>query len=197
MDMLVGMVQCADCGSARYLFAGAEAEMKANIPMFAANTTATRKNVHLTRKTLHLREVVLQAIQAVVQTAQADREAFIAHLTSKQSGQLKKEQTAKWKELEQVRKRFAEVDNLIAATFEKLATGILTDEQFQQLNERYLAEQETLKAHVSCFEAELVKQRDELNNVGNFLSVVNRYSEVPGLTPEILREFVHHIAVHE
>lgn len=94
-----------------------------------------------TVKALHLREVVLQA-KTVVQTAQADREAFIAHLTAKQSGQLKKELTAKRKELEQARKRLAEVDNLIAATFEKLATGIFTDEQFQQLNGRYLADQE-------------------------------------------------------
>ncbi|MFR2466136.1 MAG: DUF4368 domain-containing protein, partial [Clostridia bacterium] len=95
------------------------------------------------------------------------------------------------------RKRLAEVDNLIAATFEKLATGILTDEQFQQLNGRYLAEQETLKTRAFCFEAELAKQQDELDNVGNFLAIVDRHLEVPELTPEILREFVHHITVHE
>ena len=132
-----------------------------------------------------------------MQTAKADREAFSAHLTAKQSGQLKKELTAKRKELEQSRKRLAEVDNLIAATFEKLATGILTDEQFQQLNGRYLAEQESLKAGAFCLEAELTNQQNELDNVGNFLAIVDRHLEVPELTPEILREFVHHITVHE
>ncbi len=132
-----------------------------------------------------------------MQTAKADREAFIAHLTAKQSGQLKKELTAKRKELEQARKRLTEVDNLIAATFEKLATGILTDEQFQQLNGRYLAEQERLKAGACCLEAELTNQQNELDNVGNFLAIVDRHLEVPELTPEILREFVHHIMVHE
>lgn len=146
---------------------------------------------------MYLREAVLQAIQTVVQTAKADREAFIAHLTAKQSGQLKKELTAKRKELEQAKKRLAEVENLIAATFEKLATGILTDEQFQQLNGRYLAEQETLKARASCFEAELAKRQDELDNVENFLAIVDCCLEIPELTPEILREFVHHITVHE
>ena len=148
-------------------------------------------------KALHLREAVLQAIQAFVQTAQADREAFIAHLTAKQSGQLKKELTAKRKELEQARKRLAEVDNLIAATFEKLATGILADKQFQQLNGRYLAEQETLNEHIARLETILAKHQDELNNVGNFLAIVDRHLEVPELTPKILREFVHHIKVHE
>lgn len=118
-------------------------------------------------------------------------------MTAKQSGQLKKELTAKRKEVEQARKRLAEVDNLIAATFEKLATGILTDEQFQQLNGRYLAEQETLNEHIARLETELAKQQDELNNVGNFLAIVDRHLEVPELTPKILREFIHHITVHE
>ena len=86
----------------------------------------------------------MKAIQTVVQTAKADRGAFIANLTAKQSGQLKKELTAKRKELAQARKRLTEVDNLIAATFEKLGTGVLTDGQFGKLNGRYLAEQETL-----------------------------------------------------
>ncbi|QNM05799.1 hypothetical protein [Qiania dongpingensis] len=45
-------------------------------------------------------------------------------LTAKKSGQLKKELAAKRKELEQAKARQAELDNLIAATFEKLATGI-------------------------------------------------------------------------
>ena len=139
----------------------------------------------------------MKVIQTVVQTAKADREAFIAHLTAKQSGQLKKELTAKRKELEQARKRLTEVDNLIAATFEKLGTGVLTDGQFGKLNGLYLAEQETLNEHIARLEAELVKQQDELDNVGNFLAIVDRHLEVPELTPEILREFVHHITVHE
>ena len=139
----------------------------------------------------------MKAIQTVVQTAKADRGAFIANLTAKQSGQLKKELTAKRKELEQARKRLTEVDNLIAATFEKLGTGVLTDGQFGKLNGLYLAEQETLNEHIARLETEFAKQQDELDNVENFLAIVDRYLEVPELTPEILREFVHHITVHE
>lgn len=195
--MLAGMVQCADCGNTHYLCrCGSWDESKYTYVCGKYHRHKEECTPH-TVKALHLREAVLQAIQTVVQTAKADREAFIAHLTAKQSGQLKKELTAKRKELEQARKRLTEVDNLIAATFEKLATGILTDEQFRQLNGRYLAEQENLKAGACCLEAELTNQQNELDNVGNFLAIVDRYLEVPELTPEILREFVHHITVHE
>lgn len=138
--MLAGIVQCADCGSTHYLCrCGSWDESKYTYVCGKYHRHKEECTPH-TVKALHLREAVFQAIQTVVQTAQADREAFISHLTAKQSSQLKKELTAKRKEMEQTRKRLTEVDNLIAATFAKLATGILTDEQFQQLNGRYLAE---------------------------------------------------------
>ena len=99
---------------------------------------------------------------------------------------------------EQIAKRLQRERVLVPtkyATAEKLATGILTDEQFQQLNGRYLAEQESLKASASCLETELANQQNELDNAGNFLAIVDRHLEVPELTPEILREFVHHIYI--
>lgn len=96
--------------------------------------------------------------------------------------------------MEQAKKRLAEVDNLIAVTFEKLATGVLNDGQFTQLNGRYLAEQETLNAKCAELERALSIEQD---NIGNFLAIVDRHLNVQELTPEILREFVHHITVHE
>lgn len=54
-----------------------------------------------------------------------------------------------------------------------------------------------MNEHIARLETELDKQQNELDNAGNFLSIVDRHLEVPELTPEILREFVHHITVHE
>ena len=150
MDMLAGMVQCADCGSTHYLCrCGSWDESQYSYLCGRYHRHKETCTPH-TVKALYLRETVLKAIQDACAAVQKDREAFISHLTAKKSGQLKKELAVKRKELEQAKKRQAELDNLIAATFEKLATGILTDGQFK-----------------------------------------------PELTPEILREFVHHITVHE
>lgn len=57
----------------------------------------------------------------------------------------------------------------LAATFEKLAKGILTDVQFKQLNGRYLAEQETLNEKGAELEQQLAKEQDELDNIEKFL----------------------------
>ncbi|MFQ9801138.1 MAG: hypothetical protein ACLR23_21925 [Clostridia bacterium] len=111
------MVQCADCGNTHYLCrCGSWDESKYTYVCGKHHRHKGRMYAPYSKSPAPA-EAVLQAIQAVVQTAQADREAFIAHLTAKQSGQLKKELTAKRKELEQARKRLAEVDNPIAATF--------------------------------------------------------------------------------
>ncbi|MBC8530313.1 DUF4368 domain-containing protein [Gehongia tenuis] len=185
------------CGSTHYLCrCGNWEESKYTYVCGKCHTHKEECTPH-TIKAAYLRETALAAIQKVCAAARTDREAFIAHLTAKQSGQAKQELAAKRKELEEAKKRLAEVDNLIAVTFEKLATGILTDEQFRQLNGRYLEEQETLKGRSAELEAGLAKEQDELNNIGKFLAIVDRHIEVTELTPDILREFVHHITVHE
>lgn len=62
---------------------------------------------------------------------------------------------------------------------------------------RYLAEQETLNEKGAELEKQLAKEQDELDNIEKFLALVDRHIEVPELTPDILREFVHHITVLE
>ena len=132
MDMLAGVVQCADCGSNHYLCrCGSWDESQYSYLCRRYHRHKETYTPH-TVKAKQLRETVLKAIQGACAAVRRDREAFTAHLTAKKSGQLKKELAAKRKELEQAKTRQAELDNLIAATFEKLATGILTDGQFQQ-----------------------------------------------------------------
>lgn len=197
MDMLAGLVQCADCGSTHYLCrCGSWNEDKYTYVCGKYHKHKEDCTPH-TIKAVYLRETVLAAIQGVCAAVRNDREAFTAHLTARQTGQVKAELEAKRRELEQAKKRLAELDNLIAATFEKLATGILSDGQFKQLNGRYLEEQETLNARSAELETALFQGQDELDSIENFIAIVDRHIEVPELTPEILREFVHHITVHE
>lgn len=197
MDMLAGLVQCADCGKTHYLCRCGSWEKEKYTYVCGTYHKHKEQCTPHTVKALYLQEAVLKAIQTVCATARNDREAFISQLTAKRSDQMKKDLSAKRKELEQAKRRFVELDNLIAVTFEKLATGVLNDGQFTQLNGRYLAEQETLKAKSAELETALSQEQDELKNIGNFLAIVDRHLNVPELTPEILREFVHHIVVHE
>lgn len=78
-----------------------------------------------------------------------------------------------------------------------MAAGILTDEQFQQLSERYSTEQRECEARILQLEAELEEQEANIQGTDQFLNIVDRYLDIQELTPEILHEFVERIIVHE
>lgn len=44
---------------------------------------------------------------------------------------------------------------------------------------------------------ELSEAKDKLDNIDRFMSLVNKYTGVPELTSEIVREFIYKVIVHE
>lgn len=92
---------------------------------------------------------------------------------------------------------FTPLDGLLSKAFEKLASGVLTDGQFQQLSGRYAAEQAECQVSIARLEAERQEQEEGIQKVSKFLDVVDRYLDIQELTTEILHEFVVHIVAHK
>ena len=137
---------------------------------------------------MHLRQLALDAIREVCAQVLENREEFIARVRDKKSEQAKKELAAKQKALTQAKKRLDELEHLLVKAFEKLTSGILTDEQFQQLSGRYAKEKVECEACIPQMEAELAEQEANIQGVDQFLKVVDRYLDIQELTPEILHE---------
>lgn len=45
--------------------------------------------------------------------------------------------------------------------------------------------------------AELSEASEKSDNIEKFMRLVNRYTDVPELTPEIVKEFIYRIIVHQ
>ena len=75
-------------------------------------------------------------------------------------------------------------------------SGKLTDERFRKLSQDYEDEQSTLKNQVLLLREEVEAAESKSANVDRFLSIVNRYTEIPELTPHILHEFIEKIVIH-
>ena len=196
-DLLSGMVFCADCGHVFHLHRSRDwDEIKYTNVCGTYHNHKDECTPH-TIKALHLRQLALAAIQEVCAQVREDREGFAARILDRKSEQAKKELTANHKALAQTKKRLDELSELLAKAFEKMAAGILTDEQFQQLSERYSTEQRECEARIPQLEAELEEQEANIQGGDQFLNIVDRYLDIQELTPEILHEFVERIVVHE
>lgn len=197
MDMLSGLVCCADCGHTHHLCrCGKWEESKYTYVCGTYHGHKDECTPH-TIKAVHLKMLVLHAIQAVCASTKKDREAFLARLLSKQSKEAKKKIAEKRKDLEQAKHRLGELDGYIATSFEKLASGILTDEQFMLLGDRYNKEKEELESSIPVMERELDEAEKNVDSAYQFLAIVDRYTDIQELTPEIVHEFIHCIVVHE
>ena len=75
-------------------------------------------------------------------------------------------------------------------------SGKLSDERFQKLSADYEKEQHQLQDVASALRGEIEAEERKSANVERFLSAVERYTEIPELTPCILHEFVEKIVVH-
>ena len=93
-------------------------------------------------------------------------------------------------------KRIAELDTIFKRLYEDTISGKLSDERFQKLSVGYEQEQHQLQEVAATLRGEIEAEERKSANVERFLSVVERYTEIPELTPCILHEFIEKIVVH-
>lgn len=197
IDLFSGMVFCADCGHVMHLSRCRNQDESKYTYVCGTYHGHKEECTPHTIKAVHLRRVVLSAIQNVCKQVREDRDWFVSRLLEQQSSRAKRELIAKRKALEQVKQRLTDLENLLSVAFEKLASGVLSDEAFQDLSGRYSREQAECREQIPSLEAELKEREESLENVDRFLEVVDRYLDIQELTPEVLHEFVDRIVVHE
>lgn len=80
--------------------------------------------------------------------------------------------------------------------YEDNVEGKISDERFVKMSASYEDEQKSLKERISELECEMATDKEKSLNVNYFLDLVKRYTEVPELTAEIIREFIEKVYVY-
>ena len=86
------------------------------------------------------------------------------------------------KTLADAEKRIAELDTIFKRLYEDTISGKLSDERFQKLSADYEKEQHQLQEVAATLRDEIEAEERKSANVERFLSVVERYTEIPELT---------------
>ena len=66
-----------------------------------------------------------------------------------------------------------------------------------KLSENYENEQKTREARVTELRGMITSEQEANVNVDRFLSLVRKYTDIPELTAEVIREFIGTIYVHK
>ena len=108
----------------------------------------------------------------------------------------RKELAAKQRELNRIKKRIEEIDNLIIRIYEDNVSGKISDERFEYFSKRYESEQQELKAKIPNLENYLNSETDKSDNLQQFINKVKRITRPEKLTAELVNELIDRIEVH-
>lgn len=195
--MLSGLVYCTDCGSRHYLCrCGSWDENQYTFVCGRYHNHKADCTPH-TIKAVALRQIVLSEIQRVSVEARERWDELFQRLTRSHQSRAKKELAAKQRELDKGERRLKDLETLFRRSFEELALGHLSNGQFQTLARGYEQEKAELEAKAETLKDEIANRQDTLLNAERFRKLVDKYTDITELTPELVREFVERIEVHE
>ena len=150
---------------------------------------------HIIREEV-LKDVVLERIRAVTEIIRSDVEGFQEDwLHCRREDQEKSIREDK-RRLTQAKKRLADLDVLMTRIYEDMALGTLSQERYQKMAEGYEAEQVSLKNEITGLEDWMEVREDMNDGLDRFVALVERYVDIPELTPTIVNEFIKRIIVY-
>ena len=197
MGMFSGMMCCADCGS--ILYQCRATGFRKDQEYYICSGYRKGKRVCGTPhsiRTVILEELILENLREIVSFARSHENRFVQMVMDMDVKERNKGLAKKRRLLSESEKRITELDMIFKRLYEDNISGKLSDERFQKLSADYEKEEQDLKVLTSSLRKEMELEESKSADVDRFLSVVERYTDIPELTPCILHEFVEKIIVH-
>ena len=195
VNVFNGLVYCADCGNRMYLHHNTKQTQR---DAFVCSRYRRAKfhdctSHHITYDLLYT--IVLNDLRRVCRSIRERRQEFIALYYGEMEQKMNKKSNAVKSELSRSERRCAEIDGIIKRLYEDSLCGKISDDRFAVLSKDYEAEQAKLKTRIADLNAGLKAIKDRDDGLNRFLLLVDRYTEIPELTPEILNAFIDRIEV--
>ena len=71
------------------------------------------------------------------------------------------------------------------------------EELYMKMNENYETEQRLLMDKISVLKADMEKPKNKTEEIIKFVSLVDKYSDIKELIPEIVRAFIDKVLIYE
>ena len=191
-----GLLYCADCGEKLYFCTTNSFTPKQEHYVCSnyKSNTGTCSAHFIREETLKL--FVLQRIFDVTAMFFDDIQSFQNMVYQQRFEEAEKAVKLQKKELEQARKRIAELDRIFKRIYEDDINGTISHERFLKLSAEYEAEQKELTEFVKLEQAAVDTYEQDRTDFDSFAAVIRKYVGIRELTPTIVNEFVKKIIVH-
>ena len=192
-----GLVYCADCGAKLYYCTCTSYKDDSQDHFLCSNYKSNTGScqIHYIREiTLYKR--VLECIQRTLTYVRLFRDDFTQEMLAQDEASRKAELIQKRKALSGAQKRMEDLDKIIQRLYEDSVLGRLSELRFQKLSAQYESEQAEIRQLVVSLEREIENEAGQIADVGRFLKLADRYSDLQELDASTVNELIHRIVIH-
>lgn len=197
MNALSGMLYCADCGKRMYLCRCSTMKQAEyfNCSSYRKQLKRTCTSHQITVKAVET--LLLEDLRRTIRFAKSQKQTFLQLLQSNADEKNKRELKESLKELSAAEDRIKALDKIIQNLYEDKVASKISEERYVKLSDTYETEQAALTERVKTLKTEIDKSKERKDRIRDFMKLVDNYSDIKELTPEIIRSFVEKIIVHE
>lgn len=192
-----GLVRCADCGAKLYYCTCKTYKDDSQDHFVCSNYKSNTGScqIHYIREvTLYKR--VLECIQRTLTYVRLFRDDFTQEMLAQDEASRKAELAQKRKALSGAQKRMEELDKIIQRLYEDSVLGKLSDARYMKLSAQYETEQTEIGRLAKALEQEIESEAGQVADVGRFLQLADRYSDLQELDAATVNELIEKIVIH-
>lgn len=192
-----GLVRCADCGEKLYFCTCNTYKDDTQDHFVCSNYKSNTGScqIHYIREvTLYKR--VLECIQRTLTYVSLFRDDFTQEMLAQDEASRKSELAQKRKALSAAQKRMEDLDKIIQRLYEDSVLGKLSEARYAKLSAQYEEEQTEIQQLSLVLEREIDEEAGQVADVGRFLQLAEKYSELQELDAYTVNELIDKIVIH-
>ena len=198
---LSGMLFCPDCGY-KMKAAGRKRTLKSgelirecyyNCSSYVLHGKELCSTHYISQK--QIEAVIIADIRSMAELVVKDEQTARAAFLSKKEQQTSRQSKADIKKLNDSKHRLAELENLMQSVYEDKAMGKIPEHICVSFLEKYEAEQQELRAVIADLEERLSAEKQDREDVEEFIRRLKKYVDVQTLTRELGLELIEYVTV--
>lgn len=198
---LSGMLFCPDCGY-KMKAAGRKRTLKSgelirecyyNCSSYVLHGKELCSTHYISQK--QIEAVIIADIRSMAELVVKDEQTARAAFLSKKEQQTSRQSKADIKKLNDSKHRLAELENLMQSVYEDKVMGKIPEHICVSFLEKYEAEQQELRAVIADLEERLSAEKQDIEDVEEFIRRLKKYVDVQTLTRELGLELIEYVTV--